>query len=329
MQRIVLGPTEKKAALAALPLWSHTPIRRGGLETLAATYQVPAKEAYTSLLHLDTLDAIGENAPLIWKGGTAIQSHLPPDIQRISTDLDFNSTTKSIEILRETIQETNIRLEERGAIIPLHGIDYGRFFESDHRPPHSTIEFRRILPTPFDELLIVRAGTFPAQEEDIRIQGRLSRVQINYRHTEFPALKTDQGPVRFFTQPGFEPPHPIHIQRASIPDLVADKILATTRHEGFGRERFKDVYDLVALRHLGATDPLDVQQKLNRIVGSQTPKIIEGSIETLGILSAEHANAQGFRQTVCRGGKAWVDAWEHEVSATQEWLMELLGADAS
>ena len=323
MRRIILRPSEKQALQAALPLWQDKPIKRPALESLAAEVGVHARDAHVSLLHLDTLHALGPDAPLVWKGGTAIQSLLPPSVQRISTYLDFNSTTGIVEVLREAIAACNDRLDQRGAIVTVQGIPFGRFYEADHRPVHGTVEFRRVLPTPFDEQVEFAAGALPGTGA-MRVQGRLSRVQINTRHHTLPALEASTQDVAFFTQPRLQPDHVVTIRRASAPDLVADKILATTRHDGFGRQRFKDVYDLIALRHHGNIDLDKVHKKLVRIAGpGRAETYLDGSLETLSKLSLEAATVQGFRNMVCNDGKVWVDAWTEEVEATATWLSVL------
>lgn len=321
MRRIVLRPAEKDALRGALPAWRQHPIRRGVLEAFAADMGVHARDAYVSLLHLDTLDALGPDAPVVWKGGTAVQSLLSPGVQRISTDLDFNSTTGIPEALREAVADCNDRLDRRDATVTVQGVPFGRFYEARHRPDHGTLEFRRVLPTPFDEQVELAAGSLPGVDGALRVQGRLSRVQINYRHHRLPALQSRTTEVAFFTQPRFLPDHAVQATRASSSDLVADKILATTRHDGFGRERFKDIYDLIALRHLGGIDLDSVQEKLARIAGEdRVATYVDGTLETLARLGVESAAAQGFRNMVCNDGKTWIDAWEDEVAATAAWL---------
>ena len=321
MRRTILTPAEKKAVLGSLTAWDSAAIKRTDLEALAGRIGISARDAYVTLLHIDTLHALGPEAPLVWKGGTAIQSLLAAGVQRVSTDLDFNSTTGNVEILRETITDVNDRLRAGGNIVEVKGVPFGLFYEADHRPDHQTLEFRRLLPTPFDEQVDLPRHALPGLDETVRVQGRLSRVQIAYGHHEMAALHPTRAEVRFFTQPSFEPRRPVTVTRGSVHDLAADKILATTRHDGFGRERFKDIYDLVALRHLGTADLEVVRTKLARIRGDgRVPLYVDGTLETLRILGLEAAAAQGFKGTVCSDGKAWVERWGEELEATIAWL---------
>ncbi len=324
MKRIILSPAQKTALLETLPVLDRETVHRPVLEDLARYYQVPATGVYVMVLHLDTLHALSDEAPLVWKGGTAIQSLLPPDVQRISTDLDFNSTTPHVEILREAIQDINARLTDASALVDIEGVTFGRFYEADHQERYQTIEFRRVLPTPFDEQVELHPHTYPQLEEPIRVQGRLSRVQINYGHHEMPALEPLTLPVRFFPQSRLTPREEVKVPTSSVHDLVADKILATTRHDGFGRERFKDVYDLIALRHLDEADLGKVEEKLSRIGGREkVARYVDGTLETLRILGAEASSVQGFKGSVCKGGKPWLDGWMSEIEETIAWLSPL------
>lgn len=322
MHRIILTARERAAVFGAFSVWDRHNLRRGALEAEAARHGVAAVDAYVTLLHLDTLHVLGQGFPTVWKGGTAIQTLLPPMVQRVSVDLDFNSTTSNVEVLREAIEAANQRLADNGKIVTVQGVPIGRFYQADHRPAYRTIEFRRLLPSLFDDKVELSAGTFEGVDDDIRVQGRLSRVQINYGHHEMPAIQPEDTTVAFFTQPALAPLEQVRARCSSVHDLVADKILATTRHGGFGRERFKDLYDLIALRHHGGADAEIVRRKLERITGTgSVERIIEGSTETLRILGVEVAAAQGFRNAVCLEGKEWVRDWERQLQETVDWLL--------
>lgn len=325
MRRILLTPADRLKVNGALGLWESGSIRRTELERFAQGSGVDARGVYTMVLHLDTLHRLGDRTPLIWKGGTAIQSLLPFDVQRVSTDLDFNSTTGNVEVLRETFEACNDHLVGSGQVITVQGIDFGRFYEAYHQPERQVIEFRRLLPTPFDETVELKAKALPGQTSAVRIQARLSRVQINYRQHALAAIAPEKVEVRFFVGEGFPPQEPVSFTRGSAEDLIADKVLATTDRGGFGWRRFKDLYDLIALCHLGGADLAKVIEKLDLIGGPGSARgFVSGSLETLRILSVERAAAQGFKGTVCMGGKAWVKDWERELEATSRWLMRMI-----
>ncbi len=326
MKRLVLDLDEKRRIFEAFQIWRREDIRRPDLEEFVHPLGVAAIDAYVTFLHLDTLSALGVQRAFVWKGGTAIQTHLPSRVQRVSTDLDFNATIGNVEAIRDTILSCNERLESKGHIVQVEDVPYGTFFEAGHRPWHRTIEFRRILPTVFNETVDLKPKELGwSDEPHVRAPGRLERVQINYNHADLPALRPEQAEATFFTQPRFSPRHPVMTVRASVHDLTADKVLATTRHDGFGRERFKDVYDLVTLRRSGLVDLGVVGEKLEGIVGRDRLKIIvDGSRETLDLLSVESAAAHGFRAMVCIEGKSLIDDWSAQVEATADWLGSLV-----
>lgn len=325
IERVTLSNVEKRRIRATLPVWSGVLPHRPQLEAFSAEMGVTARDVYTTLLHLDTLHALREDVPLIWKGGTAIQSVISSQIQRVSFDLDFNSSTGNVEIIRESMQDANQRLEDSGCLQEIQGVLYGAIFEKAHDKAREMIEFWRILPTPFDQKVELKEGTFPTLKGDVRIQATFSKIQINYHHSRMPALRSSLEEVVFFPQIRFQPVIPVRAERSSIEDLVGDKILATTRYDGFGRERFKDLYDLVALRHLGTVDLAVVHEKLSRIRGAdRVIEYVEGSMETLRILGEDLASAQGFRNMVCKGGKDFIDSWTEEIEDTIEWMMPLV-----
>lgn len=326
MKRLVLDADDKRRIFEAFQVWRREDIKRPDLEEFVRPLGVAAVDAYVTFLHLDTLAALGAHAPLVWKGGTAIQTLLPAQVQRVSTDLDFNATIGNVEAIRDAIVSCNERLESNGHIVQVDDVPYGRFFEADHRPWHKTIEFRRILPTLFSETVDLRPNALGGSDEThVRAPGRLERVQINYNHADLPALRPERVEATFFTQPRFSPRQQVMAVRASIHDLTSDKVLATTRHDGFGRERFKDVYDLVTLRGTGSVDLGMVSEKLGRIVGRDRLKaIVDGSRQTLDMLSEESAAAHGFRAMVCIQGKNLIDDWSAQVESTADWLGDLV-----
>ena len=62
-----------------------------------------------------------------------------------------------------------------------------------------------------------------------------------------PALHTVDRDVRFFFHDVQKPVHAVRFRHESLHDLFADKMLAVSNIGVFGRERFKDVYDLIVL----------------------------------------------------------------------------------
>jgi predicted nucleotidyltransferase component of viral defense system len=298
--------------------WDAANVTRDALTKAADPFGVNPREAYASLLHLDTLDALRDLDFLVFKGGTCVQTYLPPAFQRISVDLDFNSRYPHPNTVENAITELNARLHAAGRAATIHGLEYGSLIPQGHDEHAGTVAFARYLPTPFDETAIL-AGT--------EFQARLIRVQINVKHHELPALDPTKRKVAFFTQATLQPRHEVKVECASAADLQADKILTITKSVGgFGRERIKDFYDLFALSRTKI--PQDrVREKLDRVAklaNATRQDILKGAIERAEDMRAQHAPAKGFVTSTCRDGKVLLEKWETEIDALQERLRALL-----
>lgn len=319
MARVILTADEKAAARALIQkTWDPANVTRDALTKAADPFGVNPREAYASLLHLDTLDALRDLDFLVFKGGTCVQTYLPPALQRVSVDLDFNSRYPHPNTVENAIAELNARLRADGRAATIHGLEYGSLIPQGHDEHAGTVAFARYLPTPFDETSIL-AGT--------QFQARLIRIQINVKHHELPALDPTRRKVAFFTQKTLQPRHEIQVECASAADLEADKILTITKNVGgFGRERIKDFYDLFALSRTKI--PQDrVREKLDRVAkqaNATRENILKGAIERAEDMRAQHATAKGFVTSACRDGKLLLDKWETELDALQERLRALL-----
>ncbi len=256
---------------------------------------------------------------MIFKGGTAVQTYLPPTYQRASVDLDFNASFGHPEVIIDQFHQLNETLTEKECIVEIEGIPLGKFV-LDRIDDHSgTITFFRILPTKFN---------LHATWEQKKIQGRKYRIQVNYKHSDFPArfhekmVNPSLLPFHFA-----KPREPILVNVASVSDLLADKLLTVTKVKGFGRERIKDVYDLVLLSKIHGNAVAGAFEKLTniaRIIGVTVEEIISTAMDTLTTISEWHHEAQGFRpQVAVDGRKEILDNWTKQVLKTTEFLSSI------
>lgn len=271
-----------------------------------------------SLLHIDTLDALSGLDFLVFKGGTCIQTHLPPGFQRLSVDLDYNSRHPHPNTVETSISDLNDTLRKTGRTTKIRDLEYGALLPQGYDTIAGTVAFARYLPTPFDETIIVDGDEY---------QGRMLRVQINVKHQELPALDKTTRKVGFFTQNVLKPLHDVKTECASPADLQADKILTITKNAGgFGRERIKDFYDLFALARTKI--PQDrVREKLDLVARKANvtrQDILNGAIERSEDMRAQHATAKGFVSLACKDGKTLLERWEMELDALQQRLHALL-----
>lgn len=318
---MLLSADEKRAARAVLEAtWDPACLTRAALEEAAAPFGVNPREAYATLLHLDTLDALRGLDFLVFKGGTCVQTYLPPGLQRVSVDLDFNSRHPHPNTVDAAVRKLNASLRGSGRCVTLHGVEYGALLPFGADPQSGTVSYARYLYTPYDDRAIVGG---------VETQARLIRVQINCKHHELPALDPARREVRFFTQPSLMPRRRVEAECASLADLFADKVLTITKDVGgFGRERIKDFYDLFALRR----QPVPVERVARKLdlVASRSAAtreaILKGAIERCEDVRARHHEAKGFVTSACAEGKALLSGWEGELERLQDVLDGLRSA---
>ena len=115
------------------------------------------------------------------------------------------------------------------------------------------------MPSRFGEL--ERVGTNSIQAKSVR-------VQINYKHCWLPAIEIVKKVPRFFIMDHQRPKIKFKRNHSSAEDLIVDKILATSMIGSFGRERFKDVYDLGMLSKSNLGNSI-IHNKWNLLVGDR------------------------------------------------------------
>jgi len=110
-------------------------------------------------------------------------------------------------------------------------------------------------------------------------------------------------------------------------DLLADKILATSNVEGFGRERFKDVYDMGSLLRPDMETGL-ICKKLDAIAReseTERNRFLNGSARTIMRFSEKTAQAHGFLGMVAREGRELAWDWEgfcHNIASSMKRFMQ-------
>lgn len=318
--RLDLSSEEKSRTLSIVKVWKRDAMNFDTFRAMQVEWGVPARLVETVFWHLDTLDALGSPEWLVFKGGTCVQSYIKPEFQRASVGLDFNTDIQNPNAVMDAVKKLNVKLREEERAVTVRGVDFGSI-EFDSRDIRSgTLNFKRRMPSRFGEFERVA-------EMDAEIQSKSIRIQINYKHARMPALKTVDRQVSFFVQESQRPLREVRFVHASREDLFADKLLAVCNVGGFGRERFKDVYDLIVL----SRDSLDegmIVEKLNLVgkgSGLDAGAITRGVVETVSSFSENSREARGFASTVCKGGKKLVEDWEGECVALIGFLSELKG----
>ncbi|MHB8584880.1 MAG: nucleotidyl transferase AbiEii/AbiGii toxin family protein [Thermoplasmatota archaeon] len=318
MVRIILTAEEKRATRGILArTWGPEALTQGAIQRASEPFGVNPREAYMTLLHLDTLDALRSLDFIVLKGGTCAQTYVAPDLQRVSIDLDFNSRHSHPKTVEAAVADLNVRLMNESRAATAQGIPFGTLVPDKVDAHTGTVGFARYLPSPFDDTVVIGG-----QE----VQGRKLLVQINVKHHELPAIDARRREIAFFTQSQLRPRKPVLFECASPADLAADKILAITKNVGgFGRERIKDFYDLFVLNRLDVP-PETVVAKLDRVaVKARTTReaILSGASERCEDVRANQSAVAGFIPTACNGGKAFLRNWELELDRLQGVLKAL------
>ncbi len=313
--RISLGVEEKIKLLSTIRVWSRDQLTQDVFRRLQAKYGIPAYLVETMFWHMEILRRLLPLSEfLIFKGGTCVQSYIDPVLQRASNDLDFNTTIQNPNALMQKIEELNSKLKTRGTAVEVQGISYGIFEFEFIDAASGTLNYRHRMPSRFGEYERVAGKD---------VQAKSIRVQINYKHAWLPAIKKVVKPVEFFIKGEALPMEEIVFPHASIEDLIADKILATEEHTG--RERFKDIYDLMVLLALDFDRKLIID-KLNLIAertGRNAIELLRSSASTVMAFGDRSNEALGFASMVNRGGKELVKDWEMGCEKTAQKIMQL------
>ncbi len=300
--RISFSVEEKTKLLSTIHIWNREQLTQDTFRKLQVKYGIPAYLIETMFWHMEILHRLLPLSEyLVFKGGTCVQSYIDPMFQRASNDLDFNTTVQNPNALMQKIEYLNSQLKTGETAVEIQGIPYG-FFEFEFSDKASgTLNYRHRMPSRFGEYEHVAGSD---------VQAKSIRIQINFKHAWLPAIKKVIKPVKFFIMEEAVPGEVIVFPHASIEDLIADKIMATEEHAG--RERFKDIYDLMALLNLDFDGTL-VNNKLALIArktGRDAGELLRSSANTVMVFGDRTNEAQGFASMVCKGGKALIKDWE-------------------
>ena len=299
--RITFSVDEKIRLLSTIQVWKREQLTQEVFRKLQIKYGIPAYLIETLFWHLEILNRLQPMSEfIVFKGGTCVQSYIDPMFQRASNDLDFNTTIENPNALMQKIEDMNKLLKDKGISIDVQGVQYGIFEYESNDAASGTLNYRHRMPSRFGEYERVSGKD---------VQAKSIRVQVNYKHSWLPAIKKVMKPVDFFITE-IAPLNAIIFPHESIEDLIVDKLLATNEHTG--RERFKDVYDLMILLDLGYDRTL-INNKLALIAGRtkrDAGELIRSSAGTVMAFGERADEARGFASMVARGGKELIREWE-------------------
>lgn len=313
---VELSHDDKLEILSLVKSWRREQTTQENLRKIQKHSGIPARSIEMMFWHYDTLSLLKESEWLVFKGGTCVQSWIPSGMQRASVDLDLNSSVANPNAIREKISRINEIIRKENRALTVHGIDFGSIEYRSIDKISGTLNFSRRMPSRFREM--VKVG-------DHRVQGIDLRIQINYKNAWLPAISPIMKEPSFLILDHGPPLERYEFIHSSKEDLIADKILATCNVHGFGRERFKDVYDLGILLSIEKETAL-VLDKLERIGARKRgdpSSFIKGSIETISDFSERSAEARGFGSMVGSDGKERIKEWEGFCFSTIDRLKEI------
>ncbi len=304
-----------------IEVWPLKELTQAKLRELQRDFGVSAYLIEMVFWHLDTLHQLSRIKDfLVFKGGTCVQSYLPEKFQRASNDLDFNTTINNPNALMEKMAELNEHLEENNNALSLQIDDtlvpYGHFEFEFNDARSGTLSFKRRMPSRLGEYELVKGN---------EVLAKSLKVQINYKHAWLPAMKILNKHVDFFINKTVTSKIHVKFPHESVEDLISDKIIATSNIGQFGRERFKDIYDLMLLSRQDFDGRLIID-KIRRIVSKtnlDAENVLKGAVNTISTFAGRYQDAQGFASMVCYGGKELIKNWEVECESLADRILEL------
>lgn len=261
---------------------------------------------------------------LVWKGGTCIQSYVPPRYERWSVDIDLN-----IELDRDTIfdfiSEINHMLHDHKKIITIRGVNFGKIEFYDENPVTGTLNFFRLVP--------IKHGGETKYKGRIKVKEAYPiRIQFNYklyRELGFTAVSiVPKVPELFPSTMNFKKfifPH------ESPSDLLADKVwaLADIKRVHRGRIRLKDAYDLCILCQFTDLDHDIVIRKLESYAensNTTVEAIISAALNTLDKLKKQRVEVLGMKGIVGADGfNNIILRWDEEIDELMKKLRGIIG----
>lgn len=292
-------PDEKMDILSIIRTWDRLQHSQDSLNDIQRQIGIPARLAEITFWHYDTLYALSKAQWLFFKGGTSVQTYLEPGLQRSSVDLDFNTDIENPNSILAEMDTINRDIEKNGASCTAQEFEFGKIEYLGEDPHTLTMNFQRRMPSRFGEMELVK---------DQRIQTKSVRLQISRKNVKLPAFRTVKKQPYFFIQKYQTPKKVFEIIHLSKEDLIADKILASCNVEGFGRERFKDIYDLGFL--LRAEFESEIVMKKLDIITENSAHILKGTLNTASSFSERTVQARGFLGMVATEGRNIAWDWE-------------------
>lgn len=312
VQRILLTREDKKTlSKNVLRFWNEDSFTLANFKNISDTIKLPVTLVETMALHYENLFSLNSLLDrLVFKGGTAVQQYLKPELQRGSVDLDFNTSIGNPSAVKQEIQNINNLLKQSQQAIEVHGVHFG-LFEFDHEDAKSgTITFNRLLPTKLNESVKIGNSI---------IQGKKTKIQINYKHSWLPAQDPVILSLKLFPSHFLQTEFSITPTMSSPGDLICDKILTLTQVKDFGRERIKDVYDLYNLMRLDNNQNFSIADaKLTSIAmseGLSKSEIISSTLKHLDEMKAITSTVIGFKSQVAKEGWPIIDNWENSIES--------------
>ena len=316
MDKIILSRKEKTDVLSILKYISPTDLSIDVFQKINIALKVPITLIELTILHLENLFCLQTiQDKIVFKGGTAVQNYISDTFQRCSVDLDFNTSLHHPEQVKSLINDLNRYLEEKKMMKKIKGIPYGLLLFEKQDIRSGTLTYSRLMPSRLNEFI---------KFQETLVQGKKMRIQINYKHAWMPALKTKRRkisifPVKYIST--IDTSYKINI--CSTGDLLADKILTLTQIGHFGRERLKDVYDLILLTKYYRNKLPLAKQKLEKIADMNQlsySALLETSIDHLHSFKDDRTKILGLKSQVAIEGKKLVDSWDLELDSLIEAL---------
>ena len=313
IQKIVLSREEKKKLFKqVIQVWDEKNFTITNFQTISEAIKLPVTLIETMTLHYENLFSLGNLLrKLVFKGGTAVQHYLSPKLQRGSVDLDFNTSIGHPSAIVRAIEDVNLQLEQNNNVIDIEGITFGKFMFEQDDSRSGTVTFVRILPTKLNEFI---------KMEQKSIQAKKTKIQINYKHSWLPAIEIKESALNLFPSKFLLAKNNVIVPCASPGDLICDKILTLTQVKDFGRERLKDVYDLINLLHVKETGKYTIANKkleaITRSEGIKKSDLVSSALNHLEDMKSISSQVIGFKSQVAMDGWKYIDNWENSIEET-------------
>lgn len=313
IQKVILSREEKKLLFTnVIHFWDDKNLTMANFQKISETIKLPITLIETMILHYENMFSLGKFLEkLVFKGGTAVQHYLNPMLQRGSVDLDFNTEIGHPEVILKAVDAVNEHLAEQENIIDIYNVQFGKFHFEHEDPKSGTLTFSRVLPTKLNEFIKINQTS---------IQAKKTQIQINYRHSWLPAVQIRKQSLNLFPSEFLHSNHSVFTPIASPGDLISDKILTLTQVRDFGRERLKDVYDLMNLSKLNEPDKFSIANKkletIARAEGIKKYELVSSALKHLDDMKSLSTQVIGFKSQVAIHGWAYIEGWENSIEDT-------------